>query len=170
MKKLLLLLMFVLGCSTTTLTHAVPNLVRVDPTNNIWRSGQPSTPEGWAYIKSLGVQRVIKLNFESEGSDQGASDAGIEVIYVPIEPDENLMDVVKPVDSSHVAQALKALKLGNALVHCTHGQDRTGLVVGALRVEQFGWSKHQAWKEMLANHFHWELPGLMDWWLDFSPQ
>jgi protein tyrosine/serine phosphatase len=159
---------FGLACSPTVYTHGVPNLVSVDVDKNVWRSGQPTTPEAWAYIKSLGVERVVKLNFEEEGTDQGARDLGIEVVYAPIEPKGDLVSVVEAVDSAHVQLAVAALALPNTLVHCTHGQDRTGAVVGAARVVNYRWSKHQAWLEMLNNHFHWELPALMAWWLDFN--
>jgi tyrosine-protein phosphatase SIW14 len=35
------------------------------------------------------------------------------------------------------------------LIHCQHGQDRTGLVVGAYRVARSSWTKDAAWQEAL---------------------
>jgi hypothetical protein len=43
---------------------------------------------------------------------------------------------------------------GAIYVHCLHGEDRTGLVIGLERVFVEGWSPESAWKEMLAFGFH----------------
>jgi hypothetical protein len=157
------------ACSPMVYTKGVPNLAPVDVGKNIWRSGQIALPEGWQTVKAMGIQRIVKLNFEEEGTDQGAKDLGIEVVYLPIEPRENLLATVIPPDSMNIELALEELRKPNTLVHCTHGQDRTGLTVGAMRVRVYGWKKSRAWKEMMDNHFHWELPGLMEWWMDLQP-
>jgi tyrosine-protein phosphatase SIW14 len=52
-------------------------------------------------------------------------------------------------------------------VHCTHGQDRTGLVVGLYRTIHDGWTKTDAYREMLQLGFHPELRGLREFWEDF---
>jgi protein tyrosine/serine phosphatase len=39
-------------------------------------------------------------------------------------------------------------------VHCQHGQDRTGLIVGLYRVFSEHWSPADAYNEMLAKGFH----------------
>ena len=49
---------------------------------------------------------------------------------------------------------------GAWLVHCKNGHDRTGLVVGMLRVIVDGWDKRHAWREMLDRGYHPELLGL----------
>jgi protein tyrosine/serine phosphatase len=48
-------------------------------------------------------------------------------------------------------------------VHCTHGQDRTGLIIGLYRLNE-GWTKDAAYKEMLVHHFHSSLHGLHEYW------
>jgi tyrosine-protein phosphatase SIW14 len=152
-------------CGTTTLTHGVPNLVQVDP--GVWRSGQPTTAEGWAYLKSLGIRRVVKLNFESEGSDDSAREAGMEVRYLPIQPEGSLASILDAPDPTHIDGAVAALSEGGGvLVHCEHGNDRTGLVVGAYRVKHDGWTKGRAFREMLARGYHVELPALDVYWED----
>jgi protein tyrosine/serine phosphatase len=57
---------------------------------------------------------------------------------------------------------------GGVLVHCTHGQDRTGWVVGAYRVLYEGVSKSVAYDEMLKHNFHEVLHGLHEAWEDFD--
>jgi protein tyrosine/serine phosphatase len=39
-------------------------------------------------------------------------------------------------------------------VHCQHGEDRTGLIVGLYRVETEHWSPAAAYREMIAKGFH----------------
>src|SRR5258708_26347081 len=59
-----------LGCSPTRTTQGVPNFVEVGP--KLLRGGQPSA-EGWKWLKEEnGVTAVVKLNYESEGSDDEA--------------------------------------------------------------------------------------------------
>ena len=148
-------------------TNDVPNLEQVDP--GVWRSGEPKSAAGWAYIKSLGIKKVIKLNYDSEGTDQAAIDAGLEVITLTIPPKNDLVSTLEIPDSSTIQKAVELLGQGNGvLVHCTHGQDRTGLVIGVYRVANDGWTKDAAWTEMVNHNFHQELLGLMRFWHRFD--
>jgi len=45
-------------------------------------------------------------------------------------------------------------------VHCEHGEDRTGLAVGAYRIKVEHWTKPAAYQEMEAPGFHPLLRGL----------
>ena len=162
-----LVLTLLSACTKATVyDHGVPNLSLVAP--GLYRSGEPSTPEAWAYVKSLGVKQVVKLNFEREGSDDGARQAGLEVLYVPIQPEgdkdvfDNLKNTFVKPSETDLRTALYYLESGT-LVHCTHGQDRTGLVVGLYRLKH-GASKEAAYKEMLEHGFHPELHGLHEYW------
>jgi len=157
---------FCLSCSPTTYTHGVPNLAEVD--NGLWRSGQPTTLEAWTYLHSIGVKHVVKLNFESEGSDALAEKVGIDVTTLSIEPNGDVVTIFDPPNEGRVVVAISLLGPG-WLVHCSHGQDRTGYVVGRYRVERDGWTKGDAYHEMLDHHFHPELPGLHEAWEDFRP-
>lgn len=167
-----------LGCSPTYVVHDVPNLAKVS--DGIWRGGQPQSLAGWQYLQSLGVHRVVKLNFESEGSDDDARSLGMQVVYLPIQPegDQNLWSdiegtFVKP-DASRIALAAQWMAAsqwmsGGVYVHCTHGQDRTGTAVGRFRVVFEGMTKRQAWDEAIAHGFHPELVGLVRYWLEDMP-
>lgn len=64
-----------------------------------------------------------------------------------------------------VRKIRNALADGNVLVHCLHGEDRTGMVIAAYRMIVEGWSADQATKEMLSMGFHkwaywWWIPQL----------
>lgn len=151
------------SCQTTTWTSGVPNLHQVEP--GLYRGGQP-TEQGWAYLKSLGVTNVVKLNEEREGSDAGAVKAGMTVVYLPISVGQQIEGGPK---LSTVAKAVANMQPG-VFVHCSHGQDRTGLVVGVYRVWIDKWSKERAYQEMLANGFHPLLKGLWDYWQEKVPE
>lgn len=181
--RAVILLAVVTACSPMAYTHGVPNLSQVDA--NIWRSGQITTLEGWDYIHQLAAGRrvhVIKLNFDHEGSDALASAMGFDVNYMPIQPEgdqdwwDDLKSVFKHPDELMVDAALMLLSTAKALgatdfylVHCTHGQDRTGYVIGRHRVQNDGWTKDAAYAEMLAHHFHAELHGVHEAWEQFRP-
>ena len=168
------------ACSPMVYVHGVPNLDRVD--DNVYRSGQIDTREGWATIIHLAGGRavhVLKLNYDTEGSDTLAVSMGIDVHNVAMEPrgdqdawddvlsvfkgpDENLADIAE-----HLLEGAGPHDLW--LVHCTHGQDRTGFVVGRYRVLHDGWTKDAAYEEMLQHHFHPELHGIHEAWERFAP-
>jgi len=165
---LIAILILTCGCSSTVYTHGVPNLAQVGP--GVWRSGQPTTAAAWAYLRSIGVKRVVKLNFEEEGSDDGARAAGMEVVYLPIEPSGDVFTVFAKPDASRVDAAVAAMGAGGGvLTHCTHGQDRTGEIVAIYRIRHDHWRKSSARREMIALGFHPELPGLEDYWEDDVP-
>jgi hypothetical protein len=169
-------------CGPTTWTHGVPNLAPIDDAS-IYRSGQITSAAGWDHIGQLAHGRRVhdvKLNFESEGSDELAARRGFEVDYLPLEPRaddfwDGLVHTFARPDPSRVAAAVAILCTCRAhpstdfcLVHCTYGHDRTGLVVGEYRVACDGWTPEQAYAEMRAHHFHRFLRGLREAWEAFA--
>jgi hypothetical protein len=152
------------GCVTPPPPSGIPNFAQVEP--GLWRGGQPTT-EGWAQLKALGVKWDVKLNTIHEASDDAARALGIQVIYLPITFVEQTLGKPAP---ERLAAAVEALKRPGTYVHCQHGQDRTGLVVGAFRVEVGKWSKAAACAEMKAHGFHPLLRGLYwSWQEDVGP-
>jgi protein tyrosine/serine phosphatase len=172
----------VAGCASTTIVHGVPNLVQIR--TDVWRSGQPESVDSWEYLARLGIRHVVKLDFEDEGSDSNALGQGIEVHSVSIEPTtraglfDSVEDVFAVPDASRMSEIQSLLRKirdarggeGGWLIHCKNGHDRTGLVVGMLRVIVDGWDKHHAWGEMLDRGYHPELIGLDRSFHDFKPE
>ena len=150
------------GCAhTPVLTSGIPHLLQVNKPSNVWRSGQPpATTEAWAAIQGRGVTNVVQLDELTEGSDSMALLIGIQIQHFPISlwaqtvgrPNDVLMHM-----------AVRAITW-NTLIHCVHGNDRTGLLVALWRLSQ-GWSKADAQAEMWANGFSGE-PGLLAYWLE----
>ncbi len=134
------------------------NLRPVKP--GIYRGGQPTTDAAWNWLKANGVTRIVKLNSEGDGSDIAGEALGMEMFYHPISTAQQL--VYRP-KYEEVQAAVKAIQPGT-FVHCTHGEDRTGLVVACYRVWDDAWPKETAEQEMEDCGFHWELLGLELFW------
>jgi tyrosine-protein phosphatase SIW14 len=142
--------------------HGIPNLFAVE--QNILRGGQPND-DGWAYLKTQGVCCVIKLNTEEEGSDATAEKLGMQVFKYPIPWWRQMLWRPKQRD----LLAAVALIASGTFIHCEHGEDRTGLVVGCFRLSQ-GLTKPDAYAEMLAFSFHPSLQGLQGRWNSEDPK
>lgn len=124
----------------TSENTGIPNLAEVEGT--ILRGGQPNA-DGWAFLKAAGITRVVKLNLDGDAPDQPGD--GVELVKCPIDLAEQI--IFRP-NYDLVMKAVDAIQPGT-YIHCTHGQDRTGLVVGCYRVLKQGWTKDAAWAEML---------------------
>lgn len=113
------------------------------PACTIYRSEQPSAADFSALVAQLGLRSVVKLNSAIEGRDQVPG--GVERFEHPILP-------AGPADHEDLAAALWDLEQAPkpALIHCTHGVDRTGLLVALYRVKVQHVLPSQAWAEWLA--------------------
>jgi hypothetical protein len=149
------------GCSAMRVTHGIPNFEQVSP--NVWRGGQPSM-EGWDYLKTLGVQRVLKLN-EGDEDRMPANSRDMWVTSPAISLERQLG--IGNIPLSELEFDADLMEQGG-FVHCEHGQDRTGLVVAIYRVRIQGWPVERAEKEMLDHGFHKELIGLWEAWGRFK--
>jgi protein tyrosine/serine phosphatase len=67
----------------------------------------------------------------------------------------------------HIDEILAILKTATPddgiYVHCKHGQDRTGLVMGLERVIDVGWQPKDAHDEMVRIGFHTAFLGLQEY-------
>lgn len=145
------------GCSSNPalVTNGVPNLRQVDP--GIWRCGQTTNV---AYLKSLGITDELKLNTMAEGPVF----AGLKLHYHPL----SIFDQWFHLSNDDVFSAVADIKPGT-VIHCEHGEDRTGLICAVYRVTHDHWTKAQAEKEMIANGFHKEELALWGWWKGWKP-
>jgi protein tyrosine/serine phosphatase len=136
----------------------------------IWRGGQPVVPGSWSFLKSIGIKTVVKLNFPEEGVDDGAVSAGLTVLSFSVQPRDFWGSIGGPQleDVRAAATALADPAKQPVYVHCLHGQDRTGIVVGVYRVLHDGWTTDEAYREMRAYGFHPELIDLLATWREFS--
>jgi protein tyrosine/serine phosphatase len=165
MKMFILLVLGLLtACTKVPSVHGISNYLVVE--KGIIRGGQPSTLEEWQWLKNLGVTDDLKLNFDSEASDTQASQVGIEVHTLSVEPSGLFHTFDRP-DQTRLDQAENLLESRDQkiyFVHCEHGEDRTGLVIGRYLHLTQHWLKDDVYRYMLRTHFHPELLGLKKAW------
>ncbi|MGZ3722572.1 MAG: phosphatase domain-containing putative toxin [Bdellovibrionales bacterium] len=126
----------------------IPRFAKV--TDTIYRGSRPDE-QTIAALAQMNIHTILNLEDNDEAiaaEIQIASRYGIQVISTPMSgfwrPHEN-----------QVLQSLNVLAAGRMVyVHCQHGEDRTGLIVGLYRVGYQGWTPQAAWLEMQANGFH----------------
>ncbi len=156
---LAILLLSLFGCASKPPLPMPANFAHVE--GSIYRGGQPSE-SGWLYLKSIGISNVVKLNTQSEASDDYATSLGMDVWNAPI-------NLYQQVGFGRITLPPWIGNLTNGVyIHCEHGQDRTGLAVAIRRVRNDHWTKAAAEKEMLAHGFHKSLVGLWDYWQEFG--
>ena len=101
-------------------------------------------------VQSLGIKSVINLRyFNRDENEKLFSDDEMTLINHPL-----LTWRVKP---EQIAQVLWTIeqqqRKGAVLVHCYHGADRTGTIVGMYRIIYQGWTIEQAKREMQEGGF-----------------
>src|SRR5438045_5515492 len=69
----------------------IPNFDTVSQRHKIYRGGEPLNAKSWAFLQSLGVCTVVKLNSEKESHDDGATALHMKVVRLPITAGEQLI-------------------------------------------------------------------------------
>ncbi len=120
------------------------NLYRMAP--GLYRSALPKAQD-WPQLEQLGVATVI--NFYQKSDEQWLRDPRVRQIQLPLRTDRiDDADVIEVMRSIRQAQAQ-----GPVLIHCKHGQNRTGLIAAMYRIIYQDWSKEQALAEMAGGGF-----------------
>ncbi len=130
----------------------LPNFHQVHP--YLYRGGEP-TRAGLEQLKKLGVTTVIDLRNKGERAfDEEASThaLGLEYIHMPMSSQAPTKAQVKRFLDS-VADKRDHQGKGAVFLHCAHGSDRTGCLVGIWRVTQDGWQYDKTYKEMRGYWF-----------------
>lgn len=120
------------------------NLFRMAP--DLYRSALPSARD-WPQLQALGIATVI--NFYQRGDEQWLKDPKVVQVHLPLRTDR--------IDDADVIEVLRSIRQaqsrGRVLIHCKHGQNRTGLMAAMYRVVYQNWSKAQALAEMRNGGF-----------------
>jgi protein tyrosine phosphatase (PTP) superfamily phosphohydrolase (DUF442 family) len=129
----------------------------------IWRSGRP-TRETLTALYASGVRAIINLEDDMPAVSAEitmAHEIGFKVYSFPTnsfwQPDDSKMNGIV----NYLAQTKVP-----TLIHCLHGEDRTGLVIGLERVFNEKWPAVKAYNEMLDKGFHPILLGLDQYFRD----
>lgn len=118
------------------------NFYRVD--DKLYRSEQ-LTEEDAGALEQQGIRSIVNLRFFDRNDNQPLFGRyGIALINKPL-----LTWRIRP---KQIAETLYLIeqqqKNGPVLVHCYHGADRTGLIIGMYRIIYQGWTVEAAKKEM----------------------
>ncbi len=111
-------------------------------------------------LKQLDVVRLVTLCDESYAADSIRKECerrGLQNIHIPLSP------FVRP-GAEEIAYFLTLLSERDATptyVHCIHGRDRTGTMLGIFRISQ-GWSISEAMAEMQEYGFFMGFRELLD--------
>lgn len=120
------------------------NLYRMQP--GLYRSALPGEADQ-PRLAQLGITTVI--NFYQRTDAQWLNDPQVHQVHLPLRTDR--------IDDADVLQVLRSIRQAQAqgpvLIHCKHGQNRTGLIAAMYRIVYQGWSKAQALDEMRNGGF-----------------
>ena len=148
----------------------LPNFREVSP--GLYRGGHPNT-QGIQQLKDKGISVIVDLEVADiiEATPgviaqelRDARAAGITVVRFPMSAFEPaLSDRFDKQMTAALAELAKASPSNRTYVHCRHGQDRTGLVVGLHRVENEHVPAAKAYEEMTSLGFHTYFIGLREY-------
>ncbi|MEB3195989.1 MAG: tyrosine-protein phosphatase, partial [Candidatus Sericytochromatia bacterium] len=122
---------------------------RVDDT--LYRGQQP-TDKGLAQLKDLGIRHVVYLHFNQKQAvheRQVVESLGMRFTHIP-------MSWLTPPKPQQIDTWLKLTldpTTGPVFVHCQHGRDRTGAMVGIYRIAHDKWTFEKAYAEMKEKGF-----------------
>jgi protein tyrosine/serine phosphatase len=125
------------------------------------RGGRP-TEKDFDELSRLGIRTVISLEAHADvlaKESKWAAARGMKLINHPMPWEAAIVDA--EIDS--ILKDLGDSDLRPVFLHCKHGEDRTGLLVGLYRVEHDKWSAQDAYDEMLKTDFHPEYKYLDDY-------
>jgi tyrosine-protein phosphatase SIW14 len=121
----------------------LPNFAEVAP--GIYRGAAP-TAEGWKKLHELGIRTEIDLRIEKKGRDvaeTATKEYGITRMHLPMGREA---PTKKQVDT--FLKTLNDPAQKPVFVHCQHGADRTGAMIGIYRETHDGWDFTKTYTEM----------------------
>jgi tyrosine-protein phosphatase SIW14 len=134
--------------------------------NLLWRGPRPQ-PTDYAAIKAQ-FKSIISLEGLDEDKKEMAELTPVPVISCPIGFKEIYFTGIIPAKLDGILTVI-ATAPKPVLLHCQHGQDRTGLIVACYRVKVSGWTKQAAWAEALKfGYRNWLNLGLNRTWEAFT--
>lgn len=129
----------------------------------VYRSDQPEKLADFLKILTTGVTVVVDLENEKGESPWELKyweNVNSEVQFLSL-PMSGFWSPQKATISEILALIHHPAYDGQVfLIHCKHGEDRTGLVSALILREERGLTKMQGWQDMLKNGFHRLLLGL----------
>jgi tyrosine-protein phosphatase SIW14 len=159
------LLTALVGLSGCSLISASPPVEKFEPlcheglkrfdrvTDDVYRGSQPDADQLRAIVAAHHIKTVIKLN---GGLDPALPDVTIlpHPLNAWITPSaEKVREILQSIDRAEKP----------VYIHCSHGEDRTGLIVALYRVCYLHVKPEDAYLDMAAHGFH-PYPGVWKAW------
>jgi len=145
-------LLLAAACRTATPVAGMPRNFGVVEEGAIYRGAQPTSSE-MESLQRRGVRTIVKLNTQELDRERAdAARLGIQLIYLPL----NARLVGTPGSCAEVERAYEAMTRREnqpVYVHCSHGRDRTGFLIGLWRERQQHWPYEKV-KSELALYGH----------------
>lgn len=137
---------------------------------DVWRGSRPE-PNDFASIRAK-FRTIVSLEGLEEDKKEADELVPACVISQPIVFSEIYITGISQLKLETITTQLVSSDLAKPiLVHCQHGEDRTGLVVAAYRVKYNDISVEDAWKEALKfGYRNWLNFGLNRTWNEFVNQ
>jgi protein tyrosine phosphatase (PTP) superfamily phosphohydrolase (DUF442 family) len=126
----------------------IPNVRMTN--SHIVRGAQP-TAETLALMKKGGVTTIINLRNEEvlvRQEEMVAKGVGLKFVSIPM----NIFDEPSKLQINKFLTAVDTAP-GKVYVHCLHGEDRTGTMIGIYRIAKDGWDGTRAYNEMVSYGF-----------------
>lgn len=149
---LALLVLLPVGALAAKDNEDLPNFHDVHPF--LVRGGEPSE-KGLQKLKDMGVTTIIDLRNPGEKKVAEKDIAGrLKMKYVAV-PMSSKPPTKKQVDTifKEIQKVQKSPESDKVFVHCAHGSDRTGCIIGLWRVSADGYSYDDAYAEMRKYYF-----------------
>lgn len=122
--------------------------------------GQQPTDAGLKQLADRGIKTVIYLHYNKKQAaheKQIVEGLGMRFVHIP-------MSWITPPKKAQIETWLKETNSAGAqlpaFVHCQHGRDRTGTMVGIYRIAKHKWSYKSAYTEMKEKGFRTFFVGL----------
>ena len=135
---------------------SIPNLHNV--TRDISRGGRPSRSDV-TNLEGDGVKTIINIENDTQAVNsemRHAEGLGMNYIRSPMSWSSRPSD--RQIDQ--ILGAMQDRQNFPIFLHCKHGRDRTGLIIGLYRVLVQGWEPRDAYREMLDLGFRPHLTAL----------
>ena len=129
--------------------HDLPNFHAVTPT--LFRGAAP-TPQGLEDLQKMGIKTIIDLRIapKTVAKEHAQLDRmGVHFINLPMGGDQPPTDKQIEIFLTTLADPAQQ----PIFVHCQHGADRTGTMIGIYREHVAGWPYDKTYKEMLKYGF-----------------
>lgn len=120
----------------------------------LFRGPRPTYQELKTVDVSVNLETGLFDFFHDLGEEERewCHDLGVDYSHIPLSDffTPALKDIRVIIDSAHY----HLFKGRNVLVHCLHGEDRTGIIIAAYQIKYKKWSVEQALAEMFDMGFH----------------